>query len=96
MFTFAGGMCVIIFHSSIYLLLTADYCFVPGIVRSVSKGNALIKKNEMKICMMEWLFCSFFNIQIELVSIGLIAGGFLEIKWDDWNILNLGIGIKVA
>lgn len=80
MFTFAGGMCVIIFHSSIYLLLTADYCFVQGIVRSVSKGNALIKKNENENLYDGMIVSLFFNIQIELASIGLIAGGFLEIK----------------
>lgn len=52
--------CVRIFHSFIYLLLTADFCLAQGTVKSFTKGNIWIHANLNHNCMMERsLFFSF-------------------------------------
>lgn len=52
-------MCVIILHSLIYLLLTADCCLAQGIVKSFTKENIWIHANLNHNCMIERSFILF-------------------------------------
>lgn len=81
--------CVIIFHSFIYLLLTADCCLAQGIVKSFTKGNIWIHANLNHNCMMERsfifsAFCFWFFSPYDLVAFRLanLRGTFQRAdKW---------------